>query len=94
MRSKTILGINFILSFVIFLMFLPVFEGYLVGVMFSGWILLLAFVVLIFLFLSLAYSLQIIFIYKVFRTAGFFHRILLIWPFIQLLIWGFFLIPF
>jgi hypothetical protein len=92
MRGKTILMINFLLSFALSFMFLPFFEGYLVGFMFSIWILILAFLTLIILFLSLVYSIQIIFVHKVFKTAALFHKGLMLWPFLQVLIWGIFLL--
>lgn len=92
MRGKTILLINFILSLVVFIMFLPFWDGYLAGFIVSGWIVVFALVVLIFLFLSLIYAFRTIFTYKVFRTAGNADRLLLLWPFFLLITWIFFLV--
>lgn len=87
MRGKTILLINFILSLIVFTMFLPVWDGYLAGLIFSGWILVFAIVVLIFLFWSVVYAFRTTFVYKAFRTAGTVDKVLLVWPFFQLVVW-------
>ncbi len=91
MRGKTILLINFFLSLVVFTMFLPVWDGYLAGLIFSGWILVFAIIVLVFLFWSLVYAFRTTFVYKAFRTAGILDKFLLAWPFFQLCIWIFLL---
>lgn len=87
MRGRTILLINFLLSLVVFMMFFPMWDGYLASLIFSGWIIVFALVVLIFLFLSVVYAFRTIFVFKAFRTAGIPDKVLLAWPFFQLVVW-------
>ena len=92
MRGRSVLLINVILSVLVSIMFLAFLDGRLIGFKFSWLIILFAFIVLFFLFMSLVYAIRVIFVYRVFTTAGNIEKALLIWPFLQLLFWGFLLL--
>ena len=92
MVGKGVLLVNLIFSLLIFVMFLPVFDGYFVGFMISGVIVLFAIIAIYLLILGLIYATRVIFKYKVFGTATGFEKILLLWPYLQVAVWLIFLL--